>query len=85
MAYLYFWVVFKSGVVTSQARIHSSTIKELEKKYKIPTAQITSFFLRSLSLAKKASINNTKTQINGVIKKASILEKIKNTLVKIGN
>ncbi len=43
------------------------------------------FFLRSLSLAKKAIINKVKTQIKGVIKKASILEKIKNTLVKISN
>ena len=53
--------------------------------YKIQTAQMTSFFLRSLSLAKKASINKTKTQVSGAIIKASILENIKNTKAKISN
>ncbi len=53
--------------------------------YKTQTAQMISFFLRSLSLTKKAMIHKAKTHIKGVIKKASILEKIKNTKAKISN
>jgi len=57
----------------------SSTKKGLENIYSIITAVIHSFFLRILSFAKTAIIHKVNTHTSGLIKKASILEKIKNT------
>jgi len=50
----------------------------LEKTYKVMSDAMKNFFLRVGFLEKKEKPNKVKTHVNGLIKKTSILERMKN-------
>jgi hypothetical protein len=60
--------------------MHSSTKKLFEKKYSVATEIMKKRFFLAGSVAKAEMPSKTKTQVSGLNKKASILEKRKNIL-----
>jgi hypothetical protein len=56
----------------------SSAINEFEKTYKVTSEIINNFLLRTGFLENIANPNKVNTQVSGLIKKTSILERKKN-------